>query len=490
MNYYSVSRILLVIFGILVSCMFTAIAVWHMDWQEVFVALSPAGIYPWFFFSIVSYSIGLIFRGLRTRMLISRDANLSILTATNIVVVGYAANNILPVRIGEFVRAGMMSERTGIPFVQSLTVVFIERIFDGLAIALLLSAAVLALGIGGNVQHTILISWFVFGGALVLIFFVALAPHRFMAGISKLIYALNPGLHDTAVRFASFVANGARYINSSVNIFKIGALSLVIWLCDVGLFMCLLPAFGHSFNLWQAMFVMGVANLGIALPIGFGFSSPGYIGPFHYKCIQSLVLLGVAQAAALSFAVVAHLAIYITLMVWGGIVLLWYGVMVGLTFNLTKRARNIFGRQFQTPVTANVLGLTSSDAVTIPTSPFIYKLSEAVVPLDVCGRISEPRTVVMYVADFMQGEIMSLSKKFKLLFAIGMFGFNSIVWLRYFKPFTALPLTTRVAIFNSWAYSRIPLQRQLFKLIRSTALLAFYEHPAVIAALEHQRAPQ
>ena len=104
MNYYSVSRILLVIFGILVSCMFTAIAVWHMDWQEVFVALSPSSIYPGFFFSIASYCIGLIFRGLRTRLLISRDANLSIITATNIVVVGYAANNILPVRIGEFVR--------------------------------------------------------------------------------------------------------------------------------------------------------------------------------------------------------------------------------------------------------------------------------------------------------------------------------------------------------------------------------------------------
>jgi len=483
----NVSRILLVILGILVSCVFVVIAVWHMDWHKVLVALSPPGIYPWFFFSIASYIIGHIIRGLRTRMLISRDASLSIMTATNIVVVGYAVNNIMPARMGEFARAAMLSERTGIPFLQSLTVVFIERVFDGLAIVVLLSTAVLFLGTGLPVQHTIVISFSVFGSALLFILLVGVAPHRFMAGISKATYAVSPRLHDTAVRITTFFVNGAGYLSTPANILKISVVSLVIWLCDAGLFIFLLPAFGLSINLWQALFVMGVANLGIFFPFVFGHSSPGYIGPFHYKCIQSLVLLGAPRAAAQNFSVVAHLAIYIILLVWGGLVLLWYGIALGLTANLTKRAKSYSGLMDCAPATANILGLTSPDTAAKPTAPFIYKLTEAAVPLDAYEGISDPRAVVTYVADFIQGEIRNLSKKFQVLFAIGMFGFNLIISLRYFSSFASLPLTTRRLIFNSWAYGRIPVQRQLFKLIRSTALLAFFEHPAVTAALEKRK---
>jgi hypothetical protein len=68
-----------------------------------------------------------------------------------------------------------------------------------------------------------------------------------------------------------------------------------------------------------------------------------------------------------------------------------------------------------------------------------------------------------------------------------MLGFGVLVWLRYFRSFSFLPLAKRVEIFNAWAYGKIPIKRQLFKLIRSTALLAFFEHPVVVNVLENQR---
>ncbi len=43
-------------------------------------------------------------RGVRCRLLVRREANLGVITASNIVIVGYASNNVLPARLGEFVR--------------------------------------------------------------------------------------------------------------------------------------------------------------------------------------------------------------------------------------------------------------------------------------------------------------------------------------------------------------------------------------------------
>jgi hypothetical protein len=82
--------------------------------------------------------------------------------------------------------------------------------------------------------------------------------------------------------------------------------------------------------------------------------------------------------------------------------------------------------------------------------------------------------------------VKNLPRKFQVLFAIAMFGFNILVFLRYFRLFSLLKTATRTEIFNFWAYGKIAITRKLFKLVRSTALLAFYEHPAVAEALENK----
>ncbi len=56
--------------------------------------------------------------------------------------------------------------------------------------------------------------------------------------------------------------------------------------------------------------------------------------------------------------------------------------------------------------------------------------------------------------------------------------------MMFFRPFTMLSLETRRKVVNFWAYGPIPLTRQMFRALRSTALLAFFENPEVIAMLD------
>ena len=479
-------RTVMVVSGIVISVFFIAMSIWYMEWGYVFEALSNAELYPWLFFSVLSYLTGHLVRGARTRLLVSRDAKLSLFTASNIVVVGYAVNNIFPARIGELARAGMLCERTGISFVQSAAVVFLERVLDGIVILLLLVVSALFLNAGGSVEETIYFASVILGLAAAFVMLVVIAPNRLMGVISKVIYAISPRLHDAALRFTTSIINGFNYMRRPVDALKIFVLSIVIWLFDVGLFLFLLPAFGLELNVWQAIFVITAANLAVLFPFSPGYSSPGYIGPFHALCIQGLVFFGIAQATAVGFAVVVHLAIYLPLITWGGAVILWYGITLGLTINLAKKAKTIAELPEQVPVSANLLGSTSLDKESKSTSAFIFQLTEAALPLD-SFPLSDPRSVVSYVADFIQREIKNLPQKFQLLFSIGMFCFNMLVWLRYFRSFSLLSLPLRVKIFNSWAYGKLALPRQLFRLVRSTALLAFFEHPSVIDVLENKK---
>src|SRR5882757_8834241 len=128
------TRVSITALGFVVSGAFLAVAVHRLDTRAILRVLGGAQLWPWLPAAVACYLVGHMVRGLRCKSLLRGQAHLSLATAANVVVVGYAVNNLLPARAGELARAAMVSERTGIPFAHSLTVIFIERILDGLAI--------------------------------------------------------------------------------------------------------------------------------------------------------------------------------------------------------------------------------------------------------------------------------------------------------------------------------------------------------------------
>src|SRR3954452_6483199 len=156
--------------GLLASAVFMYLAVRRLDFAELKVVWASAHVLPWVPLGILSYVCGHIVRGQRCRLLVRREANLSLLTASNIVVVGYASNNVFPARLGELVRAGMLAERTGLPVAQSLAITLIERVLDGLAILLLLVIGTLRGETPGWTHDLVRLALVVFGGASFVMF--------------------------------------------------------------------------------------------------------------------------------------------------------------------------------------------------------------------------------------------------------------------------------------------------------------------------------
>jgi hypothetical protein len=87
------------------------------------------------------------------------------------------------------------------------------------------------------------------------------------------------------------------------------------------------------------------------------------------------------------------------------------------------------------------------------------------------------------VVAFVAGQILMLPRRLRLAFTLGLAVFGAWVRLRRIQGFAAQPPAVRTALIDAWSFGEWGPGRKLFRLIRSTALLAFYEHPLVTAQL-------
>jgi uncharacterized protein (TIRG00374 family) len=260
----------------------------NLEWDSFATALnqlSPVEI----FICIAIYLCGFILRGIRARLLFPA---LSLKDSIGAVFIGYAANNILPARLGEVVRAEVVSKRAKTSRVTTLSNIFLERILDGASVVFLLSIGALSLSLPPwaiKLQYTGIVIF----GVLIASAFLML---RFGEGLFKKI------LPDKILPLVTKVTEGFSFAFKSVaTSVKILLLSIAIWTFESAMFYFGGTAFNLPLTFFGAMFLMGVINLGVLIP-----SSPGNIGLFQYFTVITLAILSIPAPEATAFAVVIH----------------------------------------------------------------------------------------------------------------------------------------------------------------------------------------
>ncbi len=466
---------IVVFVGLAASAVFTFLALRRLDFAALRFALSNTNLFPWVPLGILSYIAGHVVRGQRCRLLVRREAKLPLATASNIVVVGYASNNVFPARLGELVRAGMLAERTGIPIAQSLMITFIERVLDGLAIILLLVLGSMQEGAPAWTHDLVRVALLVFGGASGVMLLGVFAPSLVVTGAGRLGNKLGVKWHDRLVSLATSIMNAGSCLRDPRDAAKILGLSVVVWVLEAGLFIAILPAFGLPLSASTGAVAMSVTNLGLLVP-----SSPGFIGPFHFFASRAIMAHGFGEPVALAYATVVHLAFYVPVTIWGALAMLRYGVEVGATAAIAREARAPGATTQVGGVKVLEIAALSPIRTSEKASAFTFGLVEAICSID--GRPSHPEATQV-AADFVHGQLASLPPPLAVMFNAGMTFFRFVTRLRYLRGYCDLSLETRYRWTTQWAAGRIGLLRKLFKPVRATAFLAYYDHPAVRAPL-------
>lgn len=318
--------------GVAVTLFFVWLALRDVDFGVVARDVAQANWLLAFGLSVPAYVALLWLRALRWRHLTGPIQPIEPAPLFRAVCVGFMANNVFPLRMGEVVRSWYLARESGASAAALFGSVILERVIDTISVLLLAFVVLSVWGTGGQAELE--------RGALLLVP-VALVP---VAGLVLLRLAPEQVIRVTVLLLRPFPERIAAVLERSLRRFTegLGALSggrhlvwisihsILIWFVLSAApiwiaFAALGMDFGSPFQSlgagWMTQAAVGVA---VALP-----SAPGFFGIFHWACKLALVRFGVAPETAVAAGTLIHAVMWITLTGAGLIVLRFHRTPLG-----------------------------------------------------------------------------------------------------------------------------------------------------------------
>jgi glycosyltransferase 2 family protein len=292
--------------GWLISAAFLTLVFSKVEWRGFIDSLKLLNLFDPIILALI-YLFGFMLRGIRSMILLP---GIGWREGFGGVFIGYAANNVLPARLGEVVRAHVVGKSAGISRTTTFSSVLVERIFDGSAIVLLLILGTQSLTLPEWADEVRIAGLLLFSIALACVLLIGF----FHAKVSILIerYLKHAKLSKALIGLSQGVALAVRDLKTLVLVM---ISSVAIWLVESCMFLYGFYAFGFDYDLSAAMFVMAIVNLGVLIP-----SSPGGLGVFQYFAVLALEFLHCKHDPATAYALVVHFAQYVPVTLIG---LLW-----------------------------------------------------------------------------------------------------------------------------------------------------------------------
>lgn len=277
--------------------------------------------------SLPAYVANVYFRALRWRHLTNPIVEIPRPMMFKAEAIGFMVNNIVPLRIGEVVRAWWLAKQVGVPGMSIFGTVALERVIDvicllgvaGLSLALvdagndggggLLKEGAMLIGVGAAAPLAVLIALRVAPGPMLDLarFFCRPLPDK----LSKNILSLVEGFAD-----------GLGAIKGGTHLFWIAFHSVTIWLVVSSIPVWIaVVAFGIDLGgpldtLAATWILLAASGVAAAIP-----SAPGFFGPYQIAFKEVLEAFGVDPATALGLGLLVWVVFWVIMTGQGLLVL-------------------------------------------------------------------------------------------------------------------------------------------------------------------------
>jgi glycosyltransferase 2 family protein len=256
-------------------------AVWAAFEKVQFLALVPA---------LGCLVVMLLLRAYRWRRFVQPLQPVPFSPFLSATLIGFMANDVLPLRAGELIRIYALSHLTSVRMSTALATLILERVWDTVGVSVLLVVLLLSFPIPAWLAHANLV---ILGGSSVVLVVGWVLVRRGEKGLSW----LPPRIANIAAHFIrGFVA--LRSISLTLWVF---ILSVLIWVALGTFYWIVLRACGFSLPVTAALMVTVMTIFAAALP-----AAPGYLGTFQYASVLALSFFSVPKEEALGFSIVAH----------------------------------------------------------------------------------------------------------------------------------------------------------------------------------------
>ncbi len=293
--------------GIAVSVFFMALLFRKIDFNQLWSALVRVD-YRFILLAIVCTFISYFLRAVRWHYLLIPEKRIPLSSLYPATIIGYMANNLLPARLGEFVRAFVLAQREGLQTPTVFASLVIDRLFDGFTVMLILLFTLFTLRLpqGLSEAETVLrtggiVTFALYAGVVAFLILLKRQTMKTLVWTGILLKPFPQKFSDRIIPLLGSFIGGIRISSKGRHITAVLVSSLLVWFFCVVPVDLVLQGFDVHLPITASMFILVLLVFAVMVP-----ASPGFIGTYHYACFKGLSAFGIPESTAVSIALVLH----------------------------------------------------------------------------------------------------------------------------------------------------------------------------------------
>jgi len=293
--------------GIGVSLFFMALLFRKIDFDQLLAALLKVD-YLYILLAVICTFISYFLRAFRWHYLLISEKNIPLSSLYPATIIGYMANNLLPARLGEFVRAYILGQREGLKTATVFASLVIDRLFDGFTVLLILLITLFTLRLPQEMSEaeTVLrtggiATFLLYMAVIIFLLLLKRQTVRTLAWTGTILKPFPQKWSEKIIPLLASFIGGIRISSKGSHVVAMLLSSATIWI------FCILPVdmvlrgFDIHLPITASMFILVLLVFAVMVP-----ASPGYIGTYHYACFKGLSVFGIPESTAVSIALVIH----------------------------------------------------------------------------------------------------------------------------------------------------------------------------------------
>lgn len=240
--------------------------------------------------------------------------------------IGFMANMILPLRVGEFARPYVASRRANVPLTTALATTVLERVLDLLVLFAFGLWVLATADVPEIVRH---FTWLagIAAGVLIIGLAIVHANRSTLLPLIDRLWNIFPANIAGQIRLLEheFLDGITTIANPRVLLVVIGWSAYIWFLIAVSFALGFLATDIHVPFLGGGVTVTTIVALAVSLP-----GAPGFVGQFEWGCKIALhQVYGVEGARAVGFSIVTHVTQFVTQVTVGLVYLVREGLSLG-----------------------------------------------------------------------------------------------------------------------------------------------------------------
>lgn len=245
-------------------------------------------------------------------------------------IIGFFANNIIPLRFGELIRAKITGERLRVSRSSVLATIVIERLFDVIIFVLFFFLIVTVMSFPEFIKKSFYILTFVFFICLSTLYIMLTHKNKALKVLSKIPI---PSFVESLTVFLNRFTGGLVVLKDPSILIKSFIFSGILWITEALFVVIVAYACGIHISILGGIFTVIIIGMGGMIP-----TAPGYFGAFELMGVLALSTLSVDKDLAFICTAICHFLQLVIIFTLGGLCVLKTKITFSDLFKFAKES--------------------------------------------------------------------------------------------------------------------------------------------------------